>query len=101
MPKSKKRPVPARALRGSRTRIEMSNLRARLEFNRFERKRLIEKMRHTVERLQSLEREAGKLERRAEASKGRRACRSAQGTERPQAGTCAKSKSPAKSASPN
>ena len=33
-------------------------------------KRLIDKIRHTVERLQSLEREAGKLERRADASKG-------------------------------
>jgi len=41
-----------------------------LEFNPFERKRLIDKLRHTVERLQSLEREAGKLERRADVAKG-------------------------------
>ena len=46
------------------------NWRARIEFHLFERKRLIDKIRHTVERLQSLEREAGKLERRADASKG-------------------------------
>ena len=42
-------------------------------FDRFQsarKKRLIDKMRNTVERLQSLEREAGKLERRADASKG-------------------------------
>ena len=48
----------------------MSQLARSLEFNPFERKRLIDKMRHTVERLQSLEREAGKLERRADVSKG-------------------------------
>jgi RNA polymerase primary sigma factor len=54
----------------SRTRIRISQLARSLEFNPFERKRLIHKMRHTVERLQSLEREAGKLERRADVSKG-------------------------------
>jgi RNA polymerase primary sigma factor len=48
----------------------MSQLARSIEFNPFERKRLIDKMRHTVERLQSLEREAGKLERRADVSKG-------------------------------
>ncbi len=54
----------------SRTRIEMSLLVRSIDFNPFERKRLIEKMRHTVERLQSLEREAGRLERRADVAKG-------------------------------
>jgi len=34
------------------------------------KKRLIDKMRGTVERLQSLEREAGRLERRADVAKG-------------------------------
>jgi hypothetical protein len=38
-------------------------------FNPFEKKRLIDKMRGTVERLQSLEREAGRLERRADVAK--------------------------------
>src|SRR6202035_5899209 len=57
----------------ARTRIEISQLSRSLEFNPLERKRLIDKIRHTVERLQSLEREAGKLERRADASKGRHA----------------------------
>ncbi len=54
----------------ARTRIEISQLARSLEFNPLERKRLIDKLRHTVERLQSLEREAGKLERRADAAKG-------------------------------
>ena len=54
----------------SRTRIEMSQLARSLEFHVLERKRLIDKLRHTVERLQSLEREAGKFERRADAAKG-------------------------------
>jgi RNA polymerase primary sigma factor len=48
----------------------MSLLARSLEFNPFERKRLIEKLRSTVERLQSLERETGKLERRADIAKG-------------------------------
>jgi RNA polymerase primary sigma factor len=70
IPKAKKRPYLRARYAISRTRIEMSQLARSLEFNPFERKRLIDKMRHTVERLQSLEREAGKLERRADASKG-------------------------------
>ncbi|HMD33291.1 MAG TPA: RNA polymerase sigma factor RpoD, partial [Candidatus Acidoferrales bacterium] len=41
-----------------------------IEYNPFEKKRLIDRLRLTVERLQLLEREATKLERRAEASKG-------------------------------
>ena len=69
-PKSKKRSYLHARYAVSRTRIEMSQLARSIEFNPFERKRLIDKMRHTVERLQSLEREAGKLERRADVSKG-------------------------------
>jgi len=70
IPKAKKRSYLRARYAVSRTRIEMSQLARSLEFNPFERKRLIDKMRHTVERLQSLEREAGKLERRVDASKG-------------------------------
>ncbi len=69
-PKAKKRPYTHARYAVARTRIEMSKLARDFDFNPFERKRLIETMRGTVERLQSLEREAGKLERRAEASKG-------------------------------
>jgi len=70
IPKAKKRSYLHGRYAISRTRIEMSQLARSIEFNPFERKRLIDKMRHTVERLQSLEREAGKLERRADVSKG-------------------------------
>ena len=70
IPKAKKRPYLHASYDISRTRIQMSQLARSIEFNPFERKRLIDKMRHTVERLQSLEREAGKLERRADISKG-------------------------------
>jgi RNA polymerase primary sigma factor len=70
MAKSKKRPYLRAKYHVSRLRIEMSQLARSIEFHLFEKKRLIDKIRHTVERLQSLEREAGKLERRADASKG-------------------------------
>ncbi len=70
MTKSKKRPYIRLKYSVSRKRIEMSQLARSLEYHLFEKKRLIEKIRQTVERLQSLEREAGKLERRADASKG-------------------------------
>ncbi len=70
MPKSKKRPYIHAKYHVSRLRIEMSLLARSIEFHNFEKKRLIDKIRHTVERLQSLEREAGKLVRRADASKG-------------------------------
>ena len=69
-PRSKKRPYLHARYSVARTRIEISQLSRSLEFNPLERKRLIDKLRHTVERLQSLEREAGKLERRADAAKG-------------------------------
>ena len=69
-PRSKKRLYLRARYEVSRTRIEMSRLARSLEFNLLERKRLIDKMRHTVVRLQSLEREAGKLERRADVAKG-------------------------------
>jgi RNA polymerase primary sigma factor len=69
-PKSKKRPYVRAKWAVARTRIEMSLAVRAIDFNPFEKKRLIDKMRHTVERLQSLEREAGRLVRRVDASKG-------------------------------
>jgi RNA polymerase primary sigma factor len=64
-PRSKKR-VYLRAQRSlGRTRIEMSQLARSIEFNLIEKKRLIDNIRHTVERLPSLERKASRLERRA------------------------------------
>ena len=73
IPKAKKRTYVRAKFALGRTRIEMSNVLRAFEFNPFERKRLIDTIRHTVERLQSLEREAGKLVRRADVSKGENA----------------------------
>ncbi len=71
--KSKKRPYIRAKWDVARTRIEISLEIRGIDFNPFEKKRLIDKMRGTVERLQSLEREAGRLERRADVSKGENA----------------------------
>ena len=70
IPKSKKRPWVRAKWDVARTRIGISLVIRSIDFNLFEKKRLIEKMRQTVERLHALERETGRLERRAEASKG-------------------------------
>jgi RNA polymerase primary sigma factor len=70
IPKSRKRVYLKRRNRLARARVEMSQLARSIEFHPIERKRLIGKIRGTVERLQSLEREITKLERRVDASKG-------------------------------
>ncbi len=69
-PKSKKKPHLRARYTLARTRIQLSNLARDLDFNPIEKKRLIDKIRQTVERVHALEREAGRLERRADASKG-------------------------------
>jgi RNA polymerase primary sigma factor len=69
-PKSKKRSYLHARYAVARTRIKMSELARSIEFHPLERKRLINGIRNTVERLQSLERETAKLERRADISKG-------------------------------
>jgi RNA polymerase primary sigma factor len=69
-PKSKKRPYIRAKWSVARTRVEISLAIRDIDFNPFEKKRLVDKMRGTVERLQSLEREAGRLERRADVAKG-------------------------------
>ncbi len=69
-PKSKKRTYLRARYQLARTRVEMSGLVRSIDFNPLEKKRLIDKMRHTVERLHSLEREAGRLERRADVARG-------------------------------
>jgi len=63
--KSKKRSHLHARYAISRTRIQMSRLARSIEFNVREWNRLIAKLRQTVERLHSLEREVSKLERRA------------------------------------
>jgi RNA polymerase primary sigma factor len=69
-PKSKRRQWLRARYRLARTRIEMSQLVRSFDFNPVERKRLIDKIRQTAQRMGALERETARLERRAEASKG-------------------------------
>ena len=69
-PKSKKRPHLHARHKLARTRIQMSQLARSIEFTARERNRLIAKLRQTVERLHSLEREVSKLERRADLTRG-------------------------------
>jgi RNA polymerase primary sigma factor len=69
IPRSKKRPYLHARYAVGRTRIEMSNLVRELDFNPLEKKRLIDKIHQTVERVHFLEREIAKLERRVDASK--------------------------------
>jgi RNA polymerase primary sigma factor len=68
-PRSKKRPYLRARHALARTRVEMSNRMRELDFNPLEKKRLIDKIRQTVEGVHFLEREVTKLERRVEASK--------------------------------
>ena len=70
MPQSNKRGTLRARRQLARTRIEMSQLVRSIGFNTAEKKRLIETVRSSVERLQSLEREIGRLERRVSSSRG-------------------------------
>jgi len=69
IPRSKKRPYIRARYALARTRVEMSNLVREIDYNPLEKKRLIDKIRQTVERVYYLEREIVKLDRRVEASK--------------------------------
>ena len=69
VPRSKKRPYLHARYDVARTRVEMSNLVRDIDFNPLEKKRLIDKIHQTVERVHFLERETAKLERRVDASK--------------------------------
>ena len=75
IPKSKKRSHLHARYSISRIRIQMSRLARSIEFNTREWNRLTAKLRQTLERLHSLERELGKLTRRADASRGGTAAR--------------------------
>jgi RNA polymerase primary sigma factor len=57
----------------ARTRVEISQQIRSIDFHALEKKRLMDLLRTTVERVQALEREITKLDRRAEASKGENA----------------------------
>jgi len=72
-PRSKKRTYLRARFQLGRTRVQMSQLMRSIDFNRLEKKRQIDKVRHTVERVHAAEREADRLERRADAAKGKTA----------------------------
>ena len=69
-PKGSKREYLRARGRLARTKVEMSLLVRSVDFQERERKRLIDIMRHTVERLHALERETARLERRVTAARG-------------------------------
>ena len=69
VPRSKKRPYLRARYAVARARIEMSQMVREIDFNPLEKKRLIDKIHQTVERMHVLEREAARLERRVDASK--------------------------------
>ena len=70
VPKSNKGAYRAARGQVARTRVALSHLVRSIDFKEQEKKRLIDIMRHTVERLNALEREAAKLQRRSVASRG-------------------------------
>jgi len=70
MPRANKRIYLRTRYKLSRTRVEMSRLVRTIEFNEREKKRLIEIMRHTVERLHALDKEILHLERRHASARG-------------------------------
>ncbi|HXW62403.1 MAG TPA: RNA polymerase sigma factor RpoD [Candidatus Acidoferrales bacterium] len=70
VPRSKRRSYLRGRYAVARTRVEMSKLVREIDFNPLEKKRLIDKIHQTVERVHFLEREVAKLERRVDASKG-------------------------------
>jgi RNA polymerase primary sigma factor len=69
-PKSTKRAYARTRRQLIETRIEMSQLVRSINFNPQEKKRLIEKLRRTVEQVHSLERECARLERRVGSARG-------------------------------
>jgi RNA polymerase primary sigma factor len=69
VPRSKKRSYLHARYALARTRVEMSRRLRKFDFKLSEKKRLIDKIHQTVERVYFLEREIGKLERRVDASK--------------------------------
>jgi RNA polymerase primary sigma factor len=69
-PKSNKRAYLRARGKVARTRVALSQLVRSIDFKETEKKRLIDIMRHTVERLNSMERDAARLERRTNSSRG-------------------------------
>jgi RNA polymerase primary sigma factor len=68
-PKSKKRAYLRARMQLARTRIDISLLVRSIEFNALEKRRLSDMLRHTVERVLTLEREIARLERRVDSTR--------------------------------
>jgi RNA polymerase primary sigma factor len=68
-PRSKKRAYLRARFQLGRTRVQMSQLMRSINFKWLEKKRQIDKVRHTVERVHAVERMADRLDRRADAAK--------------------------------
>jgi RNA polymerase primary sigma factor len=71
IPRSSQRAHLRARRRLSRTRVGMSRLARSIRFHPLEKKRLVDKLRHTVERIDSLGRECARLEQRAGAARGK------------------------------
>jgi RNA polymerase primary sigma factor len=71
LPRSSQRAHLRARRRLSRTRVEMSRLARSIRFHPLEKKRLIDKLWHTVERIDLLGRESARLERCASAARGK------------------------------
>jgi RNA polymerase primary sigma factor len=69
-PKSNKRAYRAARWQVARTRVALSQLVRSIDFKEHEKKRLIDIMRHTGERLQSIERDAARLQRKSTSARG-------------------------------
>jgi len=70
MPQSNKRGIKRLRRQLAQMRIEMSKLVRSIGFNMSEKKRLIEVMRGAADRLQTVEREIGRIERRLNSARG-------------------------------
>jgi RNA polymerase primary sigma factor len=68
-PKSKKRAYLRARMQLARTRIDISLLVRSIEFNATEKRRLSDMLRHSVERVLTLEREITRLERRVDSTR--------------------------------
>jgi RNA polymerase primary sigma factor len=73
LPKSRPRAHLRARRQLARTRVEMSLLVRSIRFHPVERKRLIDKLRHTVEQMDSLGGKSARLERRAGSTQGKTA----------------------------
>jgi len=71
VPRSSRQACVRARYRLARTRVKMSRLARSIKFHPLEKKRLVDKLRHTVERIDALGRESTRLERHAGSAAGK------------------------------